>query len=210
MSLIVFDTETTAQTPGQICQLSYLLIGGGRVAGKNYYFAADEMTPRAQSVHGLSREALAALSGGRRFADCARNILSDFAACDLLAGHGAAFDDMFLRAELARCGLALGEKPLFCTRDFYVRMMREKYGRRVGWPGLSRLAGYYGLAPELITSRAAAWFGGGAAAHDARYDAAAAWLVMRAAAERGDLDGDFFAPGIFCPPAGHAEAGGAF
>ncbi|MBO4886419.1 MAG: 3'-5' exonuclease [Clostridia bacterium] len=209
MSLIVFDTETTAPSPGQICQLAYLVIDGRRATGKNYFFTVDEMTPRAQAVHGLSPEALKALSGGLRFADRARDILSDFAACDALAGHGAAFDDLFLRAELARCGLALGEKPLFCTRDFYVRLTREKYGRRVGWPSLSRLAEAYGLAPDTIASRAEAWFGGGAAAHDARYDAAAAWLVTCAAMERGELDMNLIAPGIIGAPAGHAEAGGA-
>ena len=209
MSLIVFDTETTAQTPGQICQLSYLLIDGARVIGRNYFFAADEMTPRAQGVHGLSLEALLSLSGGRRFADCARDIFADFAACSALAGHGAAFDDAFIRAEFARCGLALGEKERFCTRDFYVRLAREKYGRRVGWPSLSRLAGCCGLAPADISARANEWFGGGDAAHDARYDAAAAWLVMRAAAQRGELPADRFAAwGILLPSAGKAEGGG--
>ena len=31
MSIIVFDTEATDLTPGQICQLSYLIVDGGQV-----------------------------------------------------------------------------------------------------------------------------------------------------------------------------------
>ena len=208
MSVIVFDTETTAQTPGQICQLAYLMTDGARVVGKNFFFTVDDMSPRAQAVHGLSVEALYQLSGGRRFADDAEEILKDFAACDALCGHGVAFDDLFLRAELVRCGLSLPEKPLFCTRDFHVRLMREKHGRRVGWMSLMRLAEAYGVSRGDIASRARAWFGGGDAAHDARCDAAATWLLMRAAMERGDLNASDVSPGIISSPSGHADAGG--
>ncbi len=34
MSALIFDTEATDLTPGQICQLSYLLADEGRVTGK--------------------------------------------------------------------------------------------------------------------------------------------------------------------------------
>jgi len=188
MGIIILDTETTASEPGQICQLAYVLIDGARATGRNHFFTVDDMTPRAFGVHGLSREALAALSGGRRFADCASDIFADFDAADCLAGHGVAFDDRFLRAEFSRCGLTLGEKNLFCTRDAHVRAMRRR-GVRIAWPSLTRLASHYGLDPARIASEAAALFGGGGAAHDARYDAAAVWLVMRAARAQGGLDG---------------------
>ena len=188
MSVIVFDTETTAAEPGQICQLAYLVIDGGRAEGRNYYFTVDAMTPRAAGVHGLTREGLKALSGGRRFGDCAPRILADFAAASLLAGHGVAFDERFLRAEFERCGIELAEKETFCTRDFFVQMMRSRFGRRVGWPSLAQLAAHYGLEREAIAANARACFGGGDAPHDARYDAAATWLVMREAAARGDAN----------------------
>ena len=208
MSIIVFDTETTAQTPGQICQLAYLMTDGARVVGKNFFFTVDDMSPRAQAVHGLSVEALRQLSGGRRFADDAEEILKDFAACDALCGHGVAFDDLFLRAELMRCRLSLPETPLCCTRDSHVRLMREEHGRRVGGMSLMRLAEAYGVSRSDIASRARAWFGGGDAAHDARCDAAATWLLMRAAMERGDLNASDVSPGIISSPSGHADAGG--
>ena len=191
MSIIVFDTETTASEPGQICQLAYLLIDGPRVTGRNLFFAVDGMTERAFRVHGLSRERLETLSGGRRFADEAASVFADFAAADCLAGHSVAADVRFLSAELARCDLNLGEKEIFCTRDFFVRMRRERDGARVGWPSLTRLAQWYGLTPETIAARCEAWFQGGGAAHDARYDAAAVWLILLEAARRGELTGAF-------------------
>ena len=188
MRMIVFDTETTAPEPGAICQLAYLMIDGPRVSGRNFFFAVDEMTPRALSIHGLSPEKLNLLSGGRRFRDSAREIFADFEACDCLAGHGVALDERFIRAEFERCGLELGEKQRFCTRDFFVRMMRGKYGVRTAWPSLARLTARCDLSPALIAEAAREWFGGGEAAHDARYDAAATWLVMREMAARGELE----------------------
>ncbi len=189
VSVIVFDTETTAPEPGQICQLAWLTIDGAGVRGQNLYFSVDAMTPRSFGVHGLSLERLAALSGGRRFEDEAARVLAEFAGADWLVGHSVAVDMRFLGAELSRCGLEPGAMKAFCTRDFFVRMRRAKYGARVGWPSLSRLAEWYGVSPEEVAARCGEWFSGGAAAHDARYDAAATWLCLRAAAARGELDG---------------------
>ena len=47
MKIIVFDTEATDLTPGQICQLSYLMIDGGSVTGKNLFFTVDDMSEGA-------------------------------------------------------------------------------------------------------------------------------------------------------------------
>ena len=65
MRIIVFDTEATSLTPGQICQLSYLCVDDGQVTGKNYFFSVDEMSEGSQEVHGLSMDMLEELSGGR-------------------------------------------------------------------------------------------------------------------------------------------------
>ena len=67
MKIIVFDTEATDLTPGQICQLSYLIVEDGKVTGKNMFFAVDEMSEGAYEVHGMSMEDLEELSGGERF-----------------------------------------------------------------------------------------------------------------------------------------------
>ena len=205
MSVVVFDTETTATEPGQICQLAYLEIDGARVSGKNLYFTVDAMTPRAFGVHGLSLDALAALSRGRRFADDAASVHAVFAAADCLVGHSVAVDARFLRAEFERCGLAFCDTPVFCTRDFYVRMRRTKDRARVGWPSLARLCEWYGVSPEDVAARCAAWFSGGEAAHDARFDAAATWLCVKAAAARGDLAGFADGPLLHSALSGGAE-----
>ena len=74
MKIIVFDTEATDLTPGQICQLSYLIVEDGKVTGKNMFFAVDEMSEGAYEVHGMSMEDLEKLSGGERFEDRAEEI----------------------------------------------------------------------------------------------------------------------------------------
>ncbi|MBR3505221.1 MAG: hypothetical protein IKO07_13410 [Clostridia bacterium] len=189
MKVIAFDAEMTAPEPGQICQIAYLTIEGARVTGRNLYFTVDAMTPRAFGIHGLSPEALAALSGGRRFEDEAASLLADFTAAGCVVGHGAAGDLRFLRAEFLRCGLDMGEINAFCTRDFFVRMRRVRDHARVGWPSLRRLCAWYGVTAEETAARCGEWFSGGDAPHDARFDAAATWLCVRAAAARGDLEG---------------------
>ncbi|HQP49413.1 MAG TPA: 3'-5' exonuclease, partial [Spirochaetota bacterium] len=55
MKKLILDTETTSLYPGNICQLSYILLADGdAAAGKNFYFSVDTMDWRAQNVHGLS------------------------------------------------------------------------------------------------------------------------------------------------------------
>ena len=119
MKLIIFDTEATDLTPGQICQLSYLMADGSDVRGKNMFFTVDEMSEGAQEVHGLSMEALETLSGGLRFEDRAQEIYQDFSACDMLVGHNVAADDRYLRVELERCGLKLKRLNTFCTMNYF-------------------------------------------------------------------------------------------
>ena len=73
MKLLIFDTETTSIKPGQICQLSYILIDAStkpqKTIGKNFFFTCDEMDPNAEAVHGFSLEKLYELSNGQYFED---------------------------------------------------------------------------------------------------------------------------------------------
>ena len=45
MKILMFDTETTGLRPGQICQLSYIVIDNStkpyKVYGKNFFFSVD-------------------------------------------------------------------------------------------------------------------------------------------------------------------------
>ena len=45
-------------------------------------------------------------------------------------------------------------------------------------PKLTELTEHFGLSEELIASKCHKWYGGGDHPHDARYDAAAAYLCM--------------------------------
>ncbi len=106
-TIIVFDTEATDLQPGQICQLSYLMLADGAVEARNYYFSVDDMSPGAQEVHGLSMERLHELSGQTWFEDKAEEILQDFNQARLLVGHNVAADERYLRVEMERAGLKL-------------------------------------------------------------------------------------------------------
>ena len=119
MKLIVFDTEATDLTPGQICQLSYLMVENGSVTGKNMFFQVDEMSEGAQEVHGMSLEDLEQLSGGERFEDRVEEIFADFEWADMLVGHNVAADDRYIRVEFERTGRKLKKKLTFCTMNYF-------------------------------------------------------------------------------------------
>ena len=192
MRIIVFDTEATALTPGQICQLSYLCVDDGRVTGKNYFFSVDEMNEGSQEVHGLSMDMLAELSGGRYFEDDAETIYEDFRPANLLVGHNVAFDDRYLRVEFERCNLKLPKINTFCTMNYatgIMNMVRKVPIGRPKPPKLEELFAHYGIAEDRIRSSAVEWFGAGNDKHDARFDTAATWLSVQSAMEKGDLRG---------------------
>ena len=192
MSIIVFDTEATDLTPGQICQLSYLIVDGERVKGKNMFFAVDEMSEGAYEVHGMSIKDLDRLSGGERIEDRADEVFEDFENASLWIGHNVSADDRYLRVEMERLGRKLSKKKTFCTMNYFTGVMNMKRRVNIGRPKppkLEELAEYYGLTPEFIAEKSAEWFGGGGAAHDSRYDTAATWLCVAAATKKGDLRG---------------------
>jgi DNA polymerase-3 subunit epsilon len=192
MRLIVFDTEATDLTPGQICQLAYLMVEQGKVTGHNYFFSVDEMSPGSQGVHGLSMEMLAELSRSRWFEDEAPSILNDFNSCSLLIGHNVAADERYLRVEMERAGLKLNRIKTFCTMNYasgIMNMQRKVVTGRPKPPKLIELAAYYGVTEEKTAARTEEWFGAGSALHDARFDTAMTWLCLVAAIEKGDLRG---------------------
>ena len=71
MKLLIFDTETTSIKPGNICQLSYILIDASskpqKTIGKNFFFTVEDMDPAAEEIHGFSLEKLYELSNGLYF-----------------------------------------------------------------------------------------------------------------------------------------------
>ena len=68
---LLLDTETNSYHPGQIAQLSYILVDEHWKfqESQNFFFTVDAMDPYAESIHGFSQERLAQLSEGKRFSD---------------------------------------------------------------------------------------------------------------------------------------------
>ena len=48
---------------------------------------------------------------------------------------------------------------------------------------------FFGITPEQVIEKSEEWFGGGGAAHDARYDTAATYMCLLEATRRGDVRG---------------------
>ena len=192
MSVLIFDTEATDLVPGQICQLSYLLADGGRVEGRNLFFEVDDMSEGALEVHGLTLDMLRELSGGMRFEDAAQAVFEDFAAASVWVGHNVSADEKYMRVEMERCGIKLPKKPTFCTMNYFtsdVNLARKVNIGRPKPPKLTELAQFFELSEDFVAEKAAEWFGGGGALHDARFDTAATYLCLVEGTRRGRVRG---------------------
>lgn len=192
MRTIIFDTEATDLTPGQLCQLAAIVVTDGQPQGLNMYFSVDQMEAGALEVHGLSMERLEELSNGQYFEDRAEELLALFQGADLIVGHNVQADENYLRVELQRCGLKLKRLNAFCTMNFatgIMNMQRKVVTGRPKPPKLEELCQWYGIDEAAITTACDSLFQGGSQLHDARYDTAATWLCLRAAIDKGDLRG---------------------
>ena len=121
------------------------------------------------------------LSGGDIFACRADEIYNDFKDCKLVIGHDVAGDMRYLRAEFERVGVTLPEIPIFCTLKHYTEeanIPMKQNPNLLKPPKLTELTEHFGLSQDLIAEKCTRWFGGGDHPHDARYDAAAAYLCM--------------------------------
>ena len=116
---IAVDVELDGNRPSRIIQLSYLIIEGRRVHGKNFYFKAKSINRYARRVHGLGVYQLKQLSGGDIFAYHADEIYRDFQGCKLVIGHDVGGDLRYIRNEFARVGVHFPDYPIFCTLRHY-------------------------------------------------------------------------------------------
>jgi DNA polymerase III epsilon subunit-like protein len=180
--MLFLDTETTDYHPGQIAQLSYILSDGDAITGaKNFYFAVDSMSPGAETVHGLSREKLWVLSGGRTFAHQVENFRGDFEGQSLVS-HNVTFDLEFLAAEFSRCGIPYNPVTSYCTMRNSTSVCRIPHPRRGGykWPSLEEAIRKLDISPEAVCELAGQLFEDTESGfHDARFDATAVYLIYR-------------------------------
>lgn len=184
--ILLFDTETTGLKPGNICQLSYICMeNDGSVTGHNYFFAVDYIEPAASRITGLTVEGVLALSDGKTFEDRFFSFRDDFARADVVVAHNFVFDMLFMEAEYRRLGDVFRVRKRFDTMRHFTPILRlpGNHSNPYKFPKLSELLTHYGVTEIQVQSAAASLFGAEATvAHDARFDTAALYCLMSAAA----------------------------
>lgn len=197
MKMIFFDTETTGLRPGNICQLSYILVDTStkptKTIGKNIFFAVDYVEPSAEKIHGFSVEALHKLSCGKNFKDQLDKFLYDFQSSDILIGHNVNFDIKFLSSELETCNEVLGSKHIFCTMNYYKNIcnLKNKYNECKP-PKLEEVIRFLHIQNSDINFFSKKYFKGTGNFHDARFDTTAAYLVVTEGIKRGFIPKRYF------------------
>ena len=185
---IAVDVELDGMHPSHVIQLSYLVIEGRRIKGKNFYFPARNINRYARKVHGLSVGMLKDLSQGKTFEDHMEEIYRDFQDCKLVIGHDVGGDIRYIRRDFQRYGLQLPNYPTFCTLKHYTEEAHiplKQNPKVLKPPRLEELCNHFGLTREFIAARCQKWYGGGDHYHDARFDAAAAYLCMMVGEKMG-------------------------
>ncbi|MBZ9686203.1 3'-5' exonuclease [Clostridium estertheticum] len=197
MKMIFFDTETTGIRPGNICQLSYILVDTSykpiKTIGKNTFFTVDYVEPSAEDVHGFSVDALFDLSDGKTFEDSYEDFIDDFINADILIGHNVNFDIKFLTHELNNCGHALIPNHIFCTMKYY-KDICKLYSVRGGYknPKLSEAIKFLKLNENEINLKSNEYFGDTANFHDARFDTTATYLLVTEGIKKGFIPKHYF------------------
>lgn len=193
MKVAFIDTEGNGDGDNeQICQLSYLLfVDGVMEKAVNRYFAVDSMNPHAYRVHGLSKYKLAELSYGGRFADYADAIHDDLYDCDYIIGHNVKADIAALTNEFRRCKLPFHCKNHICIMRYFSNALKlvSKTGSR-RYPKLSELCTHYGINDISIRILCDTLFNASECnPHDARFDATAVYMCVKAAQNAKDIKG---------------------
>lgn len=189
MKLLFFDTETTSIKPGQICQLSYIVIDASskpqKTTGKNFFFTVDEIDEGAQAVHGFSLEKLYELSDGQEFLDFVAQFMPDFFEADFIIGHNVQFDIKFLKHEIQQlweAGLidtTWEAKDTFCTMAYYKDICKiPNPNGNIKNPKLAEVVNFLGITETEIANKANELFEGSGNYHDARFDTAATYLTV--------------------------------
>ncbi len=186
MTTVFLDTETTGFKPGNVVQLSYVIVGGQEEpVARNFWFSVDYVEPEAERVHGMSVEVLKELSHGRVFADASEIVTHDLSG-SLVVTHNVQFDRLFLETELRRCQSVWPARETFCTMQHFTPILRLPGNYGYKWPRLEELMRYLHVPAEDVQQRAHQLFGTDAVgAHDARFDCTAVLECYRASVAAG-------------------------
>lgn len=186
--ILFFDTETTGLNPGNICQLSYIIIDGDCIQANNHFFKVNYVEPGAQRVHGLSVEKLLKLSNNKTFKDNFNQLKTDFDSADLLVGHNISFDLKFVNSEYRQLGHNFRYNNSLCTMKHFTNICKiEKnggYGYK--WPKLEELTRFLNIKDKDIIKTTGEIFNcKGIGYHDARFDTVATYLSYMEGIRKG-------------------------
>jgi len=190
MKALFLDTESNGQPPEQLCQLSFIYQDQEPEA-HNYFFSVDTMNPYAQKVHGFSKMRLFHLSNGKSFSDRIEALIDPFLSAEIVIGHNIQSDMRLIHMEFERNDIRLPKYQYLDTMTYFQQSLhlRTKTGKRKQ-PNLKELCKYFQLNEEEILKTCCKLFHKlNIHAHDARFDAAAVYLCVLIATQRGDIKG---------------------
>jgi len=185
MKLLFLDTETTDKSPGQICQLTYIIYDTdlpkeNRVSAKNFFFSVDFVSDTAYNVHGFDVNTLKSLSGNLTFKDLYKLFKKDLTENDFILGHNINFDISFLRREFDRINVEFKQKNLFCYMNYFKNILKLKSSiGTIKSPKLSELLEHLKITEENILNSTNKLFNSDETYfHDARFDTTALYLAI--------------------------------
>ncbi|AID45202.1 DNA polymerase III, epsilon subunit [Candidatus Arthromitus sp. SFB-mouse-Japan] len=185
MKLLFLDTETTDKSPGQICQLTYIIYDTdlpkeNRVSAKNFFFSVDFVSDTAYNVHGFDVNTLKSLSGNLTFKDLYKLFKKDLTENDFILGHNINFDISFLRREFDRINVEFKPKNLFCSMNYFKNILKLKNSiGTIKSPKLSELLEHLKITEENILNSTNKLFNSDETYfHDARFDTTALYLAI--------------------------------
>lgn len=186
MKLVFLDTETSDKSPGQICQLTYIIydtepsIPSDKIKAKNFFFSVDYVSDNAYKVHGFDIETLKTLSGNLTFKDIYKLFKKDLFESDFLIGHNVNFDISFLKKEFERTDIKFEPKSLFCSMNYFKNILKLKSSiGTIKSPKLSELLSFLKISDEDIINSTKKFFGDDDTYfHDARFDTTALYLAV--------------------------------
>lgn len=175
MKKTFLDTETNSFTPGQICQLTYVICDDDRVKkSKNFFLMVDDMAESASNVHGFTIDKLKELSHSQRFKDIYEEVAADLYGTVFIA-HNVNFDKKFVNAEFMRLPeIEWQPSDYFCTMEYFKPIVKAvNSSGRLKNPKLEEVMNFLKINPDTVLKGAAKLFGSGDITfHDARYDVA--------------------------------------
>lgn len=185
MRKIFFDTETTGLKPGNICQLSAIILDDdNNIQVKNYFFEVEYITRGAEEVCGRGVEFYKEASQGKQFKDYADELFNLFSNA-LLIAHNIKFDENFLSTEFWRLNKIFKPLDRFDTMTYFkdICKLPGKYNNTYKNPKLEELVNFLNLDEQKIQKYTNQLFGLDGTEltgfHDARYDTTSMFVAFQ-------------------------------